>query len=258
MKRHLLTSAAATLMVVAYTSQSPCVWGFSALRAVTRSPQSLHRHSSDDIDETMPAITRAGALTATFGGVLIVAARSSFAAIPTTEDYAIGSGTKIKPARVQEDGLSASFRKSSVNPNNLVEVIEAVHGELDRMQALVQEERWGDALTGLRSFPLKVLKSPTMGLGSVGDVARSLGVTKTKASEILEASVEAGLTLRQVEDVVFSNTRTLEFFNSADLEQVENLKKGANPVDLTEPLQLLSDTKKLVHGVKNLMEDAAL
>ena len=95
MKRHLLTSAAATLMVVAYTSQSPCVWGFSALRAVTRSPQSLHRHSSDDIDETMPAITRAGALTATFGGVLIVAARSSFAAIPTTEDYAIGSGTKV-------------------------------------------------------------------------------------------------------------------------------------------------------------------
>lgn len=32
--------------------------------------------------------------------------------------------------------------------------------------------------------------------------------------------MEAGLTLREVEDIVFSNTRTLEFFNSADLEQV--------------------------------------
>lgn len=32
--------------------------------------------------------------------------------------------------------------------------------------------------------------------------------------------MEAGLTLREVEDVVFSNTRTLEFFNSADYKQV--------------------------------------
>lgn len=28
------------------------------------------------------------------------------------------------------------------------------------------------------------------------------------------------MTLREVEDVVFSNTRTLEFFNSADYKQV--------------------------------------
>lgn len=41
-----------------------------------------------------------------------------------------------------------------------------------------------------------------------------------QASDILEASMEAGLTLREVEDVVFSNTRTLEFFNSADYKQV--------------------------------------
>lgn len=45
-------------------------------------------------------------------------------------------------------------------------------------------------------------------------------VLRIKASEILEASMEAGLTLKEVEDIVFSNTRTLEFFNSADLEQV--------------------------------------
>lgn len=32
--------------------------------------------------------------------------------------------------------------------------------------------------------------------------------------------MEAGLTLREVEDIVFSNTRTLEFFNSADYKQV--------------------------------------
>lgn len=43
---------------------------------------------------------------------------------------------------------------------------------------------------------------------------------RIQASEILEASIEAGLMLREVEDIVFSNTRTLEFFNSADLEQV--------------------------------------
>ena len=32
--------------------------------------------------------------------------------------------------------------------------------------------------------------------------------------------MEAGLTLKEVEDIVFSNTRTLEFFNSADYKQV--------------------------------------
>lgn len=41
-----------------------------------------------------------------------------------------------------------------------------------------------------------------------------------QASEILEASVEAGLTLKEVQDVIFSNTRTLEYFNSVDLKQV--------------------------------------
>lgn len=42
----------------------------------------------------------------------------------------------------------------------------------------------------------------------------------TKATEILEASVEAGLTLKEAEDIIFSNTRTLQFFNSVDLKQV--------------------------------------
>lgn len=46
-----------------------------------------------------------------------------------------------------------------------------------------------------------------------------------QASEILEASMEAGLTLREVEDTVFSSTRTLEFFNSADLKQVYELRR---------------------------------
>lgn len=46
-----------------------------------------------------------------------------------------------------------------------------------------------------------------------------------QASGILEASMEAGLTLKEVEDTVFSNTRTLEFFNSADLKQVCELQR---------------------------------
>ncbi|CAN0405127.1 unnamed protein product [Ectocarpus sp. 12 AP-2014] len=174
------------------------------------------------------------------------------AALPTTEDYAFGTGSKVKRPEVQDE-LSAPLPKSSVNPDNPVEVVGAVSGELDRMQTLVNKERWGDALTRLRSYPLTALKSPTLGMKSVGDVARALGVSNSKASDILEASMEAGLTLREVEDVVFSNTRTLEFFNSADYKQVEDLAKDRTPTDLTEPLQLLSDTKKLVGGVADLM-----
>ncbi|CAN0430462.1 unnamed protein product [Ectocarpus sp. 12 AP-2014] len=215
------------------------------------------------------------------------------AALPTTEDYAFGTGSKTSarasastqgqeskdcpdcslserrkraasssavqssPSKVKrpevQDELSAPLPKSSVNPDNPVEVVGAVSGELDRMQTLVNKERWGDALTRLRSYPLTALKSPTLGMKSVGDVARALGVSNSKASDILEASMEAGLTLREVEDVVFSNTRTLEFFNSADYKQVEDLAKDRTPTDLTEPLQLLSDTKKLVGGVADLM-----
>ncbi|CAM9716858.1 unnamed protein product, partial [Ectocarpus fasciculatus] len=141
------------------------------------------------------------------------------AALPTTEDYAFGTGSKVKRPEAQDE-LSAPLPKTSVNPDNPVEVVRAVSGELDRMQALVNKERWGDALTRLRSYPLTALKSPTLGMKSVGDVARALGVSNSKASDILEASMEAGLTLREVEDVVFSNTRTLEFFNSADYKQV--------------------------------------
>lgn len=41
-------------------------------------------------------------------------------------------------------------------------------------------QRWGDALTRLRSYPLTALKSPTLGMKSVGDVARALGVSNSK------------------------------------------------------------------------------
>ncbi|CAM9683862.1 unnamed protein product [Scytosiphon promiscuus] len=180
-------------------------------------------------------------------------ARPASAALPTAEDYSFGSGSKTKKAVVQDD-LSTPLPKSSVNPDNPVEVVKAVSGELDRIEALVKKERWGDALTRVRSYPLTTLKSPTLGMKSVGDVARALGVGNAKASEVLEASMEAGLTLREVEDIVFSNTRTLEFFNSADYkQQVEDLAKNRPSTDLTEPLQLISETKKLIDGVSGLM-----
>lgn len=44
----------------------------------------------------------------------------------------------------------------------------------------IPNQRWGDALTRLRSFPLTALKSPTLGLKSVGDVGRALGVDSSK------------------------------------------------------------------------------
>ncbi|CAM9644612.1 unnamed protein product, partial [Hapterophycus canaliculatus] len=149
----------------------------------------------------------------------ITAARPASAALPTAEDYSFGSGSQTKKPAVQDE-LSIPLTKSSVNPDNPVEVVRAVSGELDRIEALVKKERWGDALTRVRSYPLTTLKSPTLGMKSVGDVARALGVGNAKASDVLEASMEAGLTLREVEDIVFSNTRTLEFFNSADYKKV--------------------------------------
>lgn len=56
-------------------------------------------------------------------------------------------------------------------------------------------------------------------------MAECSNLVKSQASDILEASMEAGLTLREVEDVVFSNTRTLEFFNSADYKQVMHAQR---------------------------------
>eukprot|EP00752_Nemacystus_decipiens_P010220 g9107.t1 len=178
--------------------------------------------------------------------------KGASAPAPAPASASLPSPEQIKRPETQDD-LSTPLPKSSVDPNNPVEVVGAVSGELDRVEALVIKERWGDALFRLRSYPLTTLKSPTLGMASVGDVARALGVNKSKASDILEASMEAGLTLREVEDVVFSNTRTLEFFNSADYKQVEDLAKNRQPTDLTEPLQLLSDTRKLVSGVSELM-----
>lgn len=49
-----------------------------------------------------------------------------------------------------------------------------------RLGAIWTGKRWGDALTRLRGFPLNALKSPTLGLRSKGDVARSLGVSDSK------------------------------------------------------------------------------
>lgn len=54
-----------------------------------------------------------------------------------------------------------------------------------RLGAIWMGKRWGDALTRLRGFPLKTLKSPTLGLKSKGDVARSLGVSDSKVRSTL-------------------------------------------------------------------------
>lgn len=43
------------------------------------------------------------------------------------------------------------------------------------------------------------------------------------------------------------------FFTFSVHLKVEDLAKNRQPTDLTEPLQLLSDTKKLVDGVSELM-----
>lgn len=49
-------------------------------------------------------------------------------------------------------------------------------------------QRWGDALSRLRSYPLTTLKSPTLGMGSVGDVARALGVNNSKVRSSVACS----------------------------------------------------------------------
>lgn len=35
--------------------------------------------------------------------------------------------------------------------------------------------------------------------------------------------------------------------------KVEELKKNSTPVDITEPLQLLGDTKKIVDGIRTML-----
>lgn len=49
----------------------------------------------------------------------------------------------------------------------------------------------------------------------------------------------------------------ITFFSCSFLVKVEDLAKNRQPTDLTEPLQLLSDTKKLVNGVSELMGGGA-
>lgn len=95
-------NAAFTIFIASCTSvQPPHAWGFCVLRAVVRSPR-LEQHkccSSGSVDDgtKMPAdgMTRTGALSV-FGGALVVAARNSLAAIPTTDDYAFGTGSKVE------------------------------------------------------------------------------------------------------------------------------------------------------------------
>lgn len=41
------------------------------------------------------------------------------------------------------------------------------------------------------------------------------------------------------------------------LEKMESLAKNRKPADLTEPLEFLSDTKKLVDGVRDMMGAAS-
>lgn len=94
-------NAAFTILTASCTSvQLPCAWGFCVLGAVVCSPrhEQLKCCSSGSVDDgtKMPGrMTRAGVL-GVFGGALVVAARNSLAAIPTTDDYAFGTGSKVE------------------------------------------------------------------------------------------------------------------------------------------------------------------
>ncbi|CAM9098447.1 unnamed protein product [Discosporangium mesarthrocarpum] len=178
------------------------------------------------------------------------------AAIPTVEEYAVGSGYKIKE-RGSEPGNSPPKNGSSTvfDPNDLMGTVGAASTELARLEGLMNQQKWGDALSSLRRPPITVLKSPSLGLGSAKAMEKALGVPPSKAAHILEAREEAAFNLGQLEDVVFSYTRTLEFFNSEDLKQVQRLASSARLDNLDEALGLLHTTLGLVNDLRSLMKN---
>lgn len=93
------TRAAAALSALACAATQPCALGFCTVPSMPSKSlaivgTSCASASSTQLQAETSGMTRAQALTA-IGGAVLVAARPCSAAIPTADDYAFGTGSKV-------------------------------------------------------------------------------------------------------------------------------------------------------------------
>jgi hypothetical protein len=174
----------------------------------------------------------------------------SIAAIPTPEEYNIGSGTYIKKKSVPPNA-SESFPNS-----NKVDVKEISIKNFERIMnsydIMVQKRDWNAILT---SREAKILQTPYFGYGNVKGLADTTKLTLEEAKSLELQRETASFYIGQLLD--FARSNRVIYFNSVDLQMIDEISEQSGKkneiVSISEPKEYVDQAKAAIQEMTTII-----
>jgi len=192
-------------------------------------------------------------------GAALFPFQAATAAVPSVEEYNVGSGTLIKKNEqptYQRPAFTAPADSASV-----LKALEETKGMLNSFGELITLGAWDNIRQDLQSTPVNqrfvkpdqpaVVFAPFLGLGGARAMADRLGVDPARAAAIDKARSDASKVLMELAEFAFTN-RVL-FFNEEDRRSVARLAAANLEVDLDEARELVSRAEDRVQRMAELL-----
>mmetsp|Transcript_4038 Transcript_4038/g.6442 ORF Transcript_4038/g.6442 Transcript_4038/m.6442 type:complete len:221 (+) Transcript_4038:2-664(+) len=186
------------------------------------------------------------------GTLLLLPFQGCDAAIPTIQEYSIGTGTIIKNKNVEEAPVKAEAVEIS-SVKDLQKLMSDLLKSFDKLENQINQQAWDDLRVDLARGPAGQLAgAPRLGGGGskkeAAAAAARLGMTAPRVNDFDEKRGEVLVLLKQLDDYAFSN-RVL-FFNLEDKKAVTEMsEQNDTSLDLSEPLAILDECRDLIKQI---------
>uniref|UniRef100_A0A7S0E077 Uncharacterized protein n=1 Tax=Hanusia phi TaxID=3032 RepID=A0A7S0E077_9CRYP len=190
--------------------------------------------------------------------------RNVQAAIPTQEEYNVGSGTVIRPKQSKREARK-EFKASPSSTAEAVETLKDAERLVQSFDEYAKNMAWDDIRAELLTAPLAnqkfskpdrpaILFSTFFGFKSEKELMKTLNIDKQAANRIEKLRKEASLTLMELAEFAFTNR--VVFFNEEDKKTVAELSEKNLQVDLDEALRLVQDAKERIREIIDSLSTA--
>jgi len=180
------------------------------------------------------------------------------AAIPSQEEYNVGSGTVVRP-KTGPKSAQKTFTQPT-DADSTLAAVEELQALLASFEAYIQSQAWDNIRGSLQSVPVsgKFVKPDSPGilftpflLGSDKKLMAVAGVDKKIASEVEKRRKECALALNELVDFAFTNR--VIFFNEEDKKSVAELADQNLEVDLEEASGILQRSRDKLNEMAALL-----
>ncbi|EKX31527.1 hypothetical protein GUITHDRAFT_122286 [Guillardia theta CCMP2712] len=179
------------------------------------------------------------------------------AAIPSQEEYNVGSGTVVR-AKQSNREVRKEFKAPPASKEEAVETLKDAERLVDSLSEYAKNMAWDDIRAEMLTAPLAnqkfskpdrpaILFLSFFGFKSEKELMTVMKIDKKAATRIEKLRKDASLTLMELAEFAFTNR--VVFFNEEDKRTVAELSEKNLQVDLDEALRLIQDSKERIQEI---------